>query len=819
MTATATSATRQIARAASLVIVLFFFSRVTGLAREMIIGARFGTTAEYDAYLAAFRVPDMIFYLVAGGALGSAFIPVFTGCLTRRQLTGAWRLFSAVSNLVVIIMTAVAAVAALLAPWLVRTVLAPGFAPWQQALTAELMRWMLIGTVIFGVSGIIMGVLNSFQHFLLPALAPILYNLSIIFAAWFLAPMYGVYGLAIGVIVGAGLHLDIQLFGLWRYKARYYRTLGLRNPNVREVGRLMAPRVLGLAVVQINFWINTLLASTLVSGSLSALNYAWLLMLLPQGIIAQGVATAAFPTFAALEARGQRNELRRVFGSTLRGVLFLAIPAAVGLLVWRVPLIRLLLERGEFTTRSTALTAAALAFYSIGLIGHSAIEILARGYYALHDTRTPVVVGIASDGAQYPAQPLAARAVSIGGPGARQHDCDDAGDDRVGAPAFPAAGRTGMAATHRDDAEIRRGRAAHGRPIVVGSQQLEQCADLAAGACRADRRRTCLSGGSSASADARIADRATAHSGPPIGRQFVRLRRHRGVWVGQASDTVDSCFISCLNHCIVRRLAAKIGFGRVSRSLPHEAPGTSPGFLISAHADPRGCDNLPLSHLFSSCYEKLRIVGQIDAVQRQGDAQRLAKLAGPVGQVPVCDAGSLSAHGLDAFSGEDASDEHRAGMAVARRHRVQTVVHAVDEVNVSDARRPEHDRTARRAAVGMGGGVVCPAVGFRLTDQPAQALAVQQRAPAAAPAKRGRQPRCRVHRRRAGAGDWQAGSSCVQLQPPCFTRAAAQPPRLSPGFPTARPGHRSVHRPGWPAAAAPVPLPGDSTSAWFPHDP
>ena len=127
----------------------------------MIIGARFGTTAEYDAYLAAFRVPDMIFYLVAGGALGSAFIPVFTGCLTRRQLTGAWRLFSAVSNLVLIIMTAVAAVAALLAPWLVGTVLALGFAPWQQALTAELMRWMLIGTVIFGVSGIIMGVLTA----------------------------------------------------------------------------------------------------------------------------------------------------------------------------------------------------------------------------------------------------------------------------------------------------------------------------------------------------------------------------------------------------------------------------------------------------------------------------------------------------------------------------------------------------------------------------------------------------------------------------------------------------------------------------------
>ena len=362
----------------------------------MIIGARFGTSAEYDAYLAAFRVPDMIFYLVAGGALGSAFIPVFTGCLTRRQLTGAWRLFSAVSNLVVIIMTAAAVVAALLAPWLVRTILAPGFAPWQQALTVELMRWMLISTVIFGVSGIIMGVLNSFQHFLLPALAPILYNLSIIFAAWFLAPMYGVYGLAIGVIVGAGLHLDIQLFGLWRYKARYYRILGLRNPNVREVGRLMAPRVLGTGGG----------ADQLLDQHTPGFNPGYRQ---PLGIELCLAADAAAPGYHRPGGcdgglphfrgfGGSRPAQRIALGNRQHParVLFLAIPAAVGLLVWRVPLVRLLLERGEFNARSTALTAAALAFYSIGLIGHSAIEILARAYYALHDTRTPVIVGIAA---------------------------------------------------------------------------------------------------------------------------------------------------------------------------------------------------------------------------------------------------------------------------------------------------------------------------------------------------------------------------------------------------------------------------------------
>ncbi|HEX9115382.1 MAG TPA: lipid II flippase MurJ, partial [Anaerolineae bacterium] len=160
------TASRQIARAAAIVVGLFVVSRITGLAREMIIGARFGTSPDYDAYLAAFRVPDVLFQLIAGGALGSAFIPVFTGFLTRRDLPGAWRLFSAVSNLILLLMTAFAVLAAVAAPVVVRHVLAPGFTPEQQALTASLMRWMLISTILFGISGLIMGVLNSFQHFL-----------------------------------------------------------------------------------------------------------------------------------------------------------------------------------------------------------------------------------------------------------------------------------------------------------------------------------------------------------------------------------------------------------------------------------------------------------------------------------------------------------------------------------------------------------------------------------------------------------------------------------------------------------------------------
>ena len=393
---TPTSSTRQIARAATLVIGLFVFSRAAGLAREVIISSRFGTSAEYDAYLAAFRLPDLLFQLMAGGALGSAFIPVFTGFLARRDRHGAWRLFSSLANLMLLFMTCAAILAAVAAPLLVRYLLAPGFTPEQQALTVSLMRWMLVSTVIFGVSGLLMGALNSYQHFLLPALAPVLYNLSIIGGALFLAPSFGIYGLVIGVVVGAALHLDIQLFGLWWYGAEYYPTLGLSDRHVLEVGRLMAPRVLGLAAVQLNFWINTVLASSLPAGSLSALNYAWLLMLLPQGIVAQGVATAAFPTFASLEARGQITELRKVLSGSLRAVLFIAIPAAVGLFVWREPLIRMLLQRGQFTAESTQLTAFALAFYAPGLVGHSVVEIVARAFYALHDTRTPVGIGVLS---------------------------------------------------------------------------------------------------------------------------------------------------------------------------------------------------------------------------------------------------------------------------------------------------------------------------------------------------------------------------------------------------------------------------------------
>jgi putative peptidoglycan lipid II flippase len=395
-TTTTQANTRQVARAASLVMVLFVASRAMGLLREVVIARQFGTSADLDAYLAAFRLPDLFFALMAGGALGSAFIPVFADYLARDDEPGAWRLASAVINWVLLLLSAAGVLAALGAPLLVTYVIVPGYTPAQQALTAELMRWMLVSTVIFGVSGVVMGILNARQHFLLPALAPVIYNAAIIAGAWFLGPTIGVRGAVVGVVVGAVGHLLLQVPGLWREEVRFTLRLAPHDPGVREVGRLMVPRALGQGAVELNHLVNVTLASRLPVGSFSALNYGRLMMLVPEGVIAQSVAIAAFPTFSALVARGERDELRHVLVTTLRSVLYLTLPAAVGLIWLRAPLVSTIFERRAFDARSTQTVAWALMFYALGLIGHAVVEIVTRAFYALHDTRTPVVVGVAA---------------------------------------------------------------------------------------------------------------------------------------------------------------------------------------------------------------------------------------------------------------------------------------------------------------------------------------------------------------------------------------------------------------------------------------
>jgi putative peptidoglycan lipid II flippase len=386
----------RLVRAAGIVMTATVLARLLGLVRQVILGQLFGTTVAMDAFVAANRVPETLYLVVAGGALASAFIPVFTGLFAKGDRPGAWRLASRTANLILLVVVSLSILTAILARPIVSHVLVPQMPVEGQELTIELLWIMLVSTAIFSVSGLLMGVLNARQHFLLPALAPILYNLGIIGGALLLSPSMGIHGVAVGVVVGAMFHLLVQLPGLRGQGASYTLGFGWGNQAVRQVARLMGPRILGLAVTQVNFWVNINLASAFGEGAVSALEYAMRVMLLPLGVVAQAVGIAAFPTFAELVAQGELEKVRRTLVATLRGVLYLALPATAGLYLLRVPIIQLLFERGEFTAESTISVAWALAFYAVGLAGHAVLEIVVRAFYALHDTRTPVGVGSAA---------------------------------------------------------------------------------------------------------------------------------------------------------------------------------------------------------------------------------------------------------------------------------------------------------------------------------------------------------------------------------------------------------------------------------------
>jgi len=393
----AAPAERQIARSASTVMAGFVLSSLFGLANRVLYTRAFGSGHELDAFLAANRLPDILFNLMAGGALASAFLPTFAGLIAQGDRTRAWRMASGVGTLLVLALSLVAGLLALAAPWVVANILAPGFQdPDQIELTVHLLRIQLAAPVIFGVSGLLMAILNAQRHFLLPALAPTLHWLGWILGSLFLVPRLGISGLAWGVLLGAALHLSIQLPALRRARPRYAATLGLKDPSVRQVGRLMAPRLFGVAIVQLNFLVNLILASGMPEGSLTGITLGFAIMLMPQVVIAQAVAIAALPTFSNQVAKGEWAGLRQSLASTLRGVIFLSLPASLGLILLRGPLVAVLFQRGEFDANSTELVAWALLWYATGLVGHALVEIVSRAFYALMDTRTPVTVGAAA---------------------------------------------------------------------------------------------------------------------------------------------------------------------------------------------------------------------------------------------------------------------------------------------------------------------------------------------------------------------------------------------------------------------------------------
>jgi putative peptidoglycan lipid II flippase len=401
-------ANRQIARAAGTVMLAIVVGQLLGLLRGILVARAF-PASDLDAFFAANRVSETLFMLIAAGALGSAFIPTFTGMLTRGEGRSAWRLASALANLLLVILTVVAVLAAVFAPSVVRYLLAPGFSTdqGQFTLTVELLRLQLASVVLFGLGGLLVGILNAHKIFFIPALTPSMYQLGLIIGVLVLAPRMGVRGLAWGVILGASLYLLLQvpaLLGIGRtegpegLRPEYTASFGLRDSSVREVLRLMMPRVLGIGVVQLNFWVNTWLASQMQRGSVAGLQYGFSLMLMAQAAIAQSVAIAAMPTFSSQHALGQVAEFRSSLTAALRGVILLAVPAAAGLMLLRQPIVALLYQRGQFDAHMTAVVSWALLWFAAGLVGHAMLEVLTRAFYAQRDTRTPVIVGASAMG-------------------------------------------------------------------------------------------------------------------------------------------------------------------------------------------------------------------------------------------------------------------------------------------------------------------------------------------------------------------------------------------------------------------------------------
>jgi putative peptidoglycan lipid II flippase len=381
--------------AAASVGLAFVIGRILGQFREIVIGARFGTGFEKAAYDAAFRVPDTIFLLVMSGAFGSAFVPVFAEYLSQRQMRKAWRLASNVLTLMVEGYAAFALVAFLFADPLVRYVIAPGFEPVTQALTIELTRILLLSPLFLGLGAAAKSLLESHDNFTLPAYAPVAYNAMGLLGAIFLVPRFGVEGLAWGIVAGSVAHFALQLPGLTRLGMRY---LFLPKPvaeGVRQVGRLLGPRIIGQAAFQLNFFlIMTNFASRLGEGQTAALGYGYQLMMLPHGLLAISVSTVIFPLMARLYVGRQFAELKTTFGDALRPLFFLTLPASVALMILARPIVQTIYQRGDFGPESTALVAAVLPPFAAGLVALALVETCARAFYAMQDTRTPLIASL-----------------------------------------------------------------------------------------------------------------------------------------------------------------------------------------------------------------------------------------------------------------------------------------------------------------------------------------------------------------------------------------------------------------------------------------
>ncbi len=393
-----------VSRVTLLLVTFFALDKVVAFIRQVIIARQFGLSADLDAFNVANNLPDLLFALISGGALAMAFIPVLAEQITKGGRQKAWDLFSKIANLAFLVTAGFAVLVAIFADSLVGWELgiAPGFHTEQQDLVAELMRLNLIATMIFSISGLVMAGLQANQHFLLPAMAPLLYNIGQIFGAVILSPEngyqlgavtlpafgLGVHGLVYGVISGALLHLGIQVPGLIRYKFKWHAGLGLKTEAVRKVLRLMGPRLATMMFIQLIFIVRDNLASRLEEGAVTALTYGWMVFQVPQTLIGTTIATALLPTLSEQYAREEWQAFQESINRAARVLIAICLPVAVVVSFGLRPLLALAFG---FSPEGTDLLLWVTRAYMAGLLGQSLVEISVRSFYARQNAITPLI--------------------------------------------------------------------------------------------------------------------------------------------------------------------------------------------------------------------------------------------------------------------------------------------------------------------------------------------------------------------------------------------------------------------------------------------
>jgi putative peptidoglycan lipid II flippase len=389
----------RLARSAGLIGAATMTSRVLAVARETVFAALFGAGNAMDAYNVAFRIPNLLRDLFAEGAISAAFIPTFTRYLTTRGRDAAWRLGNLVVNALALVTLACVVAGWFLAPAIARA-FAPDYAlvPGKLELTTLLTRIMLPFLTMVAVGVAMMGMLNALRRFFIPALSPAMFNIAALVSAFTLVPLMPrlgwppIAGIAFGTLLGGIGQILLQWPLLRREGWRYQPVFDARDEGLREVMLLMAPATVGLAAVQVNVFVNTLLATSQGTGAVSWLNYAFRLMYLPIGLFGVSIGTAVLPEISRHAAAADLPGMRRTVSDALRLMFMLNVPATVGLIVLARPIVALLLERGQFGPADTDATAAAVMFYAPGLLGYAAVKIASPTFYALRDSRTPVAV-------------------------------------------------------------------------------------------------------------------------------------------------------------------------------------------------------------------------------------------------------------------------------------------------------------------------------------------------------------------------------------------------------------------------------------------